>query len=110
MLTAKMRRKPVSQNLLFYKELLTGKAKMCLRGGSFWKIVNKQLKNVNKFSKIEKNLSLLKRILALRSKMHCFKATALYFRYFSNRTPCMCFHTVEVDKICPRLRFYVKSI
>ena len=26
-----------------------GKAKMCLRGGSFfWKIVNKQLKNVNK--------------------------------------------------------------
>ena len=36
-----------------------GKVKMGLRGGSFfWKFVNKQLKNVNKFSKIDKNCHL----------------------------------------------------
>ena len=39
---------------------------MCLRGGSFFsKIVNKQLKIVNKISKNEKKLTPLKRILAL---------------------------------------------
>ena len=42
------------------------KAKMCWKGGwFFWKIVNKQLKNVNKFSNIEKKLLPLKRILVL---------------------------------------------
>ena len=45
---------------------IVGKAKMCLRGGRlFWKIVNKQLKNVNKCPKTQKNLPPLKHILAL---------------------------------------------
>ena len=38
--------------------IYVGKAKKRLRGGSFQKTVNKQLKNVNTFLKVERNLSL----------------------------------------------------
>ena len=65
---------------------------MGLRGGSFFsKIVNKQLKNVNKFSKIEKTIASQMHFgfSNIESNMHRFCATAIWQPKISNETPCL---------------------
>ena len=67
-----------SESMLFWPYVV--KAKMNLRGGSFFrKIFNKQLKNVNKYLKIEKtaNSQTYFDFANIGSEMHSFRGTAI---------------------------------
>ena len=60
-------------------------------GCSVWKIIKKnQLKNVNRFLKIEKHATSQTDFgyINMRSNMHSFWDTAFHFCNVSNRTPC----------------------
>ena len=58
----------------------------------FWKIVNKQLKNVNKFSKIEKKTATSQTHFGftnIGSEMHNFRDTAIWNKQFRFGSPCI---------------------